>query len=125
MDVRRAIAIFLPSAVLATALCGLVYSVIQQDLRTGANDPQEQLALDAAARLDGGTTPHDVVGSQSIDLASSLAPFLVVYDPHGSVPATDAQLDGHPPMLPVGVLEAATANGRNAVTWQPGSDVRS
>jgi hypothetical protein len=40
MHTRRTIAIFLPLAVLATCLAGLIYIVIRQDLRTGANDPQ-------------------------------------------------------------------------------------
>jgi len=33
---RRALAFFLPAAVLATALCGLVYVEVQQGLRSGA-----------------------------------------------------------------------------------------
>ena len=40
--IRRAIAIFLPVAVLATLCCGFVYTAVQQDLRMGANDPQLQ-----------------------------------------------------------------------------------
>jgi hypothetical protein len=51
MPIRRSFAIFLPLAVLATCLAGLIYAVIQEDLRTGANDPQQQLAEDAAAQL--------------------------------------------------------------------------
>ena len=50
--VRRALAFFLPVAVLATLCCGFVYTAVQQDLRMGANDPQLQLAEDAAAFLD-------------------------------------------------------------------------
>jgi hypothetical protein len=124
MRLRRAIAMFLPSAVLATGLCGLVYVAIQQDLRTGANDPQEQLAGDAAARLDGGASPSSVVGVSTVDIARSLAPFIVVYDPNGTVLASDGQLDGAPPMVPRGVLDAARATGRDAITWQPRSGVR-
>ncbi len=124
MRLRRAIAVFLPSAVLATALCGLTYAVVQQDLRTGANDPQEQLAEDAAARLDAGATPSSVVGPGEVDIARSLAPFIVVYDPGGTVLATDGHLDGGPPTVPKGVLESAQATGRDAVTWQPQGGVR-
>jgi hypothetical protein len=124
MRLRRAFAIFLPSAILATALCGLVYIVVQQDLRTGANDPQQQLAEDAAVHLDGGAAPSSVVGPTTIDVARSLAPFIVVYDPTGTVLANDGVLDGNPPMLPGGVLESATATGRDAVTWQPREGVR-
>ena len=124
MRFRRAFAIFLPSAALATALCGLVYVAVQQDLRTGANDPQVQLAEDAAARLDAGASPSSVVGPATVDVARSLAPFVVVYDPSGSVLATDGQLDSGPPRVPSGVLAAARANGRNAISWQPRAGVR-
>ena len=124
MRLHRAFAIFLPSAVLATALCGLVYTVVQQDLRTGANDPQEQLAEDVAARLDVGAAPSSVVGPTQVDVARSLAPFIVVYDKTGVALASDGVLDGKPPMLPAGVLESATATGRDAVTWQPREGVR-
>ena len=75
MRLRRAVALFLPSMVVATGLSGLVYAVVQQDLRSGANDPQEQLARDAAIRLDSGASPATVVGSTTVDIASSLAPF--------------------------------------------------
>jgi hypothetical protein len=119
MSLRRAIAIFLPAAVLATALCGLVYVAVQQDLRSGANDPQEPLAKDAAARLDAGASPASVVGPTTVDLAVSLAPFVVVYDAGGAVLATDGQLDGGPPQIPIGVLDSARATGRDAVSWQP------
>jgi hypothetical protein len=121
---RRATAIFLPGAILATALCGLIYVVVQQDLRSGADSPQEQLAEDAAARLEAGAAPSDIVATAKVDIGHSLAPFVVVYDPAGSVVATDGQLDGRPPAVPLGVLATATANGRNAVTWQPRSGVR-
>jgi hypothetical protein len=124
MRFRRALAFFMPSVVLATGLCGLVYAVVQQDLRTGANDPQEQLARDAAIRLDSGAAPATVIGSTTVDVAGSLAPFMVVYGSTGTVLATDGAIDGKAPILPVGVLTSATETGRDAVTWQPRKGVR-
>jgi hypothetical protein len=124
MRLQRALAIFLPGAVLATALCGLVYVAVQQDLRTGANDPQQQIVEDAAAELDRGADPISVVGLTTVDIARSLAPFVVVYDPAGAVLATDGTLDGSAPRIPRGVLDSARATGRDAVTWQPRQDVR-
>jgi hypothetical protein len=125
MVVRRAVLIFIPLAVAITALSGLVYVVGQQGQRTGANDPQVQLAEDAAVRLDAGETPAAVVGTgPPVAIASSLAPFVVVYDAAGSALASDGQLDGRPPAIPKGVLESARAHGVNAVTWQPRPGVR-
>jgi hypothetical protein len=125
MTVRRAVLMFIPLAVVITALCGLAYLIGQQGQRTGANDPQVELAEDAAARLDAGETAAAVVGTgPPVDLARSLAPFIVVYDPAGTSLATDGQLDGAPPAVPKGVLDAARARGVNTVTWQPRAGVR-
>jgi hypothetical protein len=121
---RLAILVFLPLAVLATGLAGLVYLVAQQDGRWLANEPQVQLAEDAAARLDAGGTPRDQVGPAPVDIARSLAPFVVVYGAAGTILATDGTLDGQPPAVPAGVLASARATGLDAVTWQPRPGVR-
>lgn len=121
---RLAILVFLPLALLATGLAGLVYLVAQQDGRWLANEPQVQLAEDAAARLDAGGAPGDQVGPASVDIARSLAPFVVVYGTAGTILATDGTLDGQPPAVPAGVLASARATGRDAVTWQPRPGVR-
>ena len=121
---RLAILVFLPLAVVATGLAGLVYLVAQQDGRWLANEPQVQLAEDAAARLDAGGTPGDQVGPAPVDIARSLAPFVVVYGTAGTILATDGTLDGQPPAVPAGVLASARATGRDAVTWQPRPGVR-
>ena len=126
LGVRRRIAIlvFLPTAIVATALAGMVYAVAQQDGRWLANEPQVQLAEDAAARLDAGGRPQDQVDPVPVDIAQSLAPFVVVYGSADNVLASGGMLDGQPPAVPAGVLATARATGRNAVTWQPRSGVR-
>jgi hypothetical protein len=122
--VGRAVAFFLPVAVLATLVCGFVYTAVQQDLRMGANDPQLQLAEDAAHALDSGAPALTLVGPTKVDVATSLAPFIVIFDPAGQVLATDGQLDGHDPVPPRGVLDAARQDPPNAVTWEPRAGVR-
>jgi hypothetical protein len=121
---RRAIALFLPVAAAATLLVGLVYVETQQLLRLGGNDPQLQMAEDAATALDAGAGPDDVVGQTTVDVAQSLAPFTVVFASSGAVLATDGQLDGQAPMPPIGVLEHARQDPPNTVTWQPRAGVR-
>ncbi len=120
---RRALAFFLPAAALATLTCGLVYAEVQQSLRSGANDPQYQLATDAAARLDAGASPASVVGPSKVDLATGLAPFVIVFDRNHSILATNGTLDGGRPAPPDGVLDAASS-GPDTVTWQPRAGVR-
>jgi hypothetical protein len=124
MRMRASAAIFIPLAVLATGLSGLLYVGLQQDLRTGANDPQQQLAEDAAAQLNAGAAPESVASGAKVEIAVSLASFVVVYDASGGVLATNGQLDNLLPILPSGVLESARSSGPDAVTWQPRAGVR-
>lgn len=124
LPIRRAVAVFLPLAVLATLGSGLLYVVVQQELRWGANDPQIQLAEDAARALDAGATPAAVAGTAKVDVAASLSPFIVVYDASGGVLAAGGQLDGADPVPPLGVLGQARTGSPSMVTWQPRSGVR-
>jgi hypothetical protein len=122
---RRAVAIFLPLAVLATLTCGLAYVEVQQALRSGANDPQYQMAEDEASRLDAGARPADLVDTAgTVDAATSLAAFTIIFDSTGRVLASDVTLDGGQPVPPSGVLSAAKPGSPNAVTWQPREGVR-
>jgi len=115
---------WLPFAVVVTALCLLAYVMVQQTLRQGANDPQIQMAEDAAAALNRGASVDSVLPKDQVDLSSSLAPFLVVYDAKGTPVAASGLLDGSAPDYPVGALEAARQSGENRVTWQPEAAIR-
>jgi hypothetical protein len=122
---RRAISYWLPIAAAITALSGLIYVVAQQTYRQSANDPQIQLAEDIAAQLEAGAEPQTLVGSNKVDMARSLAPFLIVYDDNGSPIASSAQLNGQTPPLPSGVFTDARKSGEDRITWQPQEGVRS
>jgi hypothetical protein len=121
---RRFLAFLLPAATVLTLACLIIAAALQQDLRQGADDPQLQLAEDATARLDAGDPPGAVIGAGHVDIATSLDPFVAVYDAGGKALATSGQLDGAAPAPPPGVLDAARATGRDTVTWQPRAGVR-
>ena len=70
-----------------TLLCGLLYLAVQQDMRTSANDPQIQLAEDAAAQIISGKQIDQVVPVGKVDMATSLAPYLIVFNNQGVPPA--------------------------------------
>jgi hypothetical protein len=134
VSVRRLLARLLPPAVVLAVACGVAYGEAQQVLRSSANDPQVQLAEDAARSLDGGAAPASLVGTGSavaslagpgtVDVATSLAPFLAVYNESGTAIASNGTLAGAAPVPPKGVLEAAHSSGRDVVTWQPGPGIR-
>src|SRR4051812_19741980 len=90
---------WLPVALIITVLSGLVYVAVQQNFRQSANDPQIQMAEDAAAALEAGAQPQAVVGTGKVDMARSLAPFLIVYDDQGQPLAASVQLNGQIPTV--------------------------
>jgi hypothetical protein len=97
----------------------------QQMLRAGADDPQVQLAEDAAARFAAGTAPQGLVaGLPPLEITASIGPWLAVFDARGTPLASSARLDGALPALPAGVF-AAAAGAAHRVTWQPEPGVRS
>ncbi len=116
---------WLPIGVAVTALALFVYAAVQQVHRSGANDPQSQLAEDVARALAHGARPADVVSGPVVDIAASLAPWTMVVDAHDHLLAGSAMLDGRTPALPAGVLDVARRHGGNGVTWQPRPGVRS
>ncbi len=111
--------------VIVTGFSGLLYIAVQQDLRHGANDPQIQMAEDAAGKLANGQPFSDVVPTEQVDIAKSLAPYIIVFDATGKPLASSAQLNGQMPTIPPGVFDYVKQNGEDRFTWQPQDGVRS
>ena len=66
MSAKRVLTAWLPLAIVATALIGTLYIVVQQSYRMVANDLPTRLAEDAAAGLGRGLSPAAVVGSATV-----------------------------------------------------------
>ena len=115
---------WLPLAIATAGLCGLVYGSVQQSLRMGANDPQIQMAEDAAIALNAGASMDSLVPTTRVELSTSLAPFIMVFDDSGNVLASTATLHGKVPVYPSGVLDYTRQHGEDRVTWQPENGVR-
>ena len=122
---RNIIRLWLPTAVIITLLSGLTYTVAQQILRMSANDPQIQLAEDAANALTNGAPPEAVLPASKVDIATGLAPYVVVFDNAGKAIASSGMLHNQFPTLPSGVFDATREHGENRITWQPEAGVRS
>lgn len=122
----RVMRVWIPLAVLATCAIGFAYLVGQQAWRLGADGLPEQLAWDGSVAIAAGTPAESVTGTRPVDIATSIAPWVVVFDKAG-VPVTGTgMLDGKLASPPKGVLEAAKADGPHGdrVTWQPHAGVR-
>ncbi len=133
---------WLPLGVAITGLCMLVAMTVQQNYRQGLNDPQIQMAEDAAAQLAASTPVNQIIpigSAESTNIALSLAPWVGIYDESGKALASSGELNGQAPQPPAGVF-ADTRTGlsplvghhltigfpqnENRISWQPNPDVR-
>lgn len=104
---------------IATILALALYGIPQQVLRNSANDPQIQMATDLAAKLEAGATAPNAVPAGDVDMARSLAPFVIVYDEQGRPAAGQGKLNGGIPTPPAGVFDYVRQHGEERVSWQP------
>ncbi len=116
---------WLPIAALAVLLCGLIYATVQQNYRSSADDPQLQMALDARDALARGTSPSQLVPQNTVDMARSLSPYLIIYDTTGRALASSVTLNGQTPAPPSGVFDSARSLDIDKLTWMPQPGVRS
>lgn len=115
----------MPFALIITGFCALVYGTVQQNYRQSLNDPQIEIAEDASTELAKGALPQSVVPVKMIDIASSLAPYVIVYNENLKPVAYSGTLEGDAPVPPKGVFDFTKQNGENRLTWEPKADVRS
>lgn len=111
-------------AILITILSGLIYVTVQQSYRSGANDPQLQLAKDISYKLDQDKSIETLLPNDSIEISKSLSPFVVLYDNDGNPIRSTATLDGQIPKLPKGVFDFTRKNKEDVLSWQPRRGVR-
>jgi len=114
---------YLAAGFIVTIMLGVLYASVQQTYRSGANDPQLQIARDIHASLARGVSVNKYL-SDTIDLEKSLSAFATLCDNKGQPIQSSGFLNGQFPRLPVGVFEFAKAHGEDVLTWQPRSGVR-
>ena len=118
---------WLPLAAALTGVFAFIYLTVQQDMRMGLNDPQIQMAEDAASALASNQPVDSLIPADApkVDMAKSLAPFLIIYDSSGSALVSGAVLNGQTPIPPAGVFDYVRQNNEDRVSWQPAPGVRS
>lgn len=108
-----------------TIFAGLTYVAIQQSFRQGANDPQIQMAEDIAKSLSQGHSFQSILKSDKIDIATSLSPYIIIFNGSGEPTASSGFLNGQMPKVPLGVFDYVRMHGEDRITWEPKSGVRS
>ena len=105
-------------AALITVAAFLAWLSYGLSLRNGADRQPLRLAAGAAGQLRVRITAGQPV-PPVINMASSPAPFVIVFDAQHHILASSGHLHGHTPRLPAGVLAWVAAHGRDRITWQP------
>ena len=123
---------WLPLAVVLSGVLAFVYIAVQQSYRMTLNDPQIQIAEDAASSIASGTAPVAIIPQERIDMTKSLAPWVAVFDASGNQIASSGYLvSGEALKMPAGLLTTdkdlnfdLSQSGEDRVTWQPQRGVR-
>ena len=116
--------IWFPLAVTISLVCFIIYIVVQQNYRLSANDPQYQIAEDAAYAISHGADPKSLIPATFIELSHSFAPYIIIYDENKNAVASSALLNGKIPIIPSGVLDYVKEKGEHALSWQPQPGIR-
>jgi hypothetical protein len=124
-EILSILKIWIPLAVTITALSGLIYLAVQQDIRIGANDPQIQISEDVSRQISTGENPLDFIPPIKVEISKSLANYIVIFDDKGKLIGSSAVLDNKEPTIPQGVFDQTKALGQTRFTWQPRAGVRS
>jgi len=103
----------------------LMAATMQQVIRQSTDNPQVQIAEDTATSLAAGQSVQSVIPANKVDIANSLASYVVVFDANGKPIAASGQLNGQMPTIPSGVFDSVRQSGEDRLTWQPQTGVRS
>ncbi len=107
-----------------TVILLLIYAAAQQTYRTGANDPQIQMARDIAISLKEQKSIVHLLPADSIDISKSLGVFAVLYDSNSKPVRSSGFINGKIPQLPAGIFDYVKSHGEDMITWQPQTGVR-
>jgi hypothetical protein len=108
-----------------TLAAGAIVLVQHQVLRQQADEPQVQMAEDAARRLGKGVDALNVLPvGESVPIEASRSPWLAVYDKYGAPLSSSGRFRGSAPRLPRGVFKFAQEYRGHRLSWEPSPGVR-
>ncbi len=121
----RAIAIFVVLALFVTVIFGSIYMTAQQIYRANANDPQVEV-VGQVADLINQDIPLDAIVSEAeqVDMAESLALFVMIFDKDKNLVSSSAKLGQDTPVPLAGNFDVAQNTGEDRFIWEPKDGVR-
>ncbi len=115
---------WLPLAFAITVLAGFTYAAVQQNMRLAANEPQAQMATDIKAALSVNESPDALLPNRSVDISTSLSPFVILYDESGNPTRNTITGTDVVPVPPAGVFVYTRQKGEDRITWAPERGIR-
>jgi len=112
------------AAIIVTGIFLTIYATVQQAHRSGANDPQLQLARDIDAKISNNKPFDQLLPADSIDISTSMGNFVTLYNANGEPVHSTGMLENKFPQLPSGVFDFTRNNKEDVFTWQPRKGVR-
>jgi len=110
-------------ALVGTVVLGTTYLVAERIDREGTDESILRLASQVVRELKSGET-NTVEALARVDLATSVLPFVIVFDATDAPVAGTGYLDGELGTIPSHVLESARASGTHHAAWQPEPGLR-
>ncbi len=122
--IQALVRFWVPSLIVSGIIMGTGYAVAQQIIRQSADDPQIQIARDAAYEL-GQDKAYSIPSDYArVDIDVSLAPFTIVFDDTGDIQSTTGYIDRRTPVPPLSVFDRAREDGEYRFSWEPAPGVR-
>lgn len=115
---RQSVRLWLLAVTIGGGLLLFAYVAVQQSLRLGLNDPQWQIAEDAANKLNQGTAPASVVPTTIVDESKSLSPFVTIVDSDGKVLASSGKIGDKVPLPPTSAFPDSQKRTNKWFSWQ-------
>lgn len=122
---KRVLQVWMPFAFLISFFCIVVYGAVHQNIRSAANDPQIEMieSIIQASNEDPNMDLTPLLG-QAVDIKTSLAPFVIIFNDVAAPVASSAVLNGKTPIPPGGVFKYLVTHDEDNFTWQPQVGVR-
>lgn len=107
-----------PLAVVILSFFGAGYMATEYVIRSSAYDPQIQIAEDFARALASGEDVKKLVPDAQVDIANSLASFIVTYGDDFKPTKSSGNHDAQIPTPNKSVFDSAKTNSQHSMEWE-------
>lgn len=116
---------WIPLAAAIIILSLTAFSLVQQNYRMSANDPQIDGLESAIEKINEGAQIEAMLPPiGETEISKIHQPFAIAFDETGKVLGSTVNVDGQNPNFPLSALEKTKNGDQSRITWQPKKDAR-